>query len=72
MRLNNLVGKWSVMGLPTKKYCLPTKKLVGNSVIFSSVRDLREPRKLMEPRELREPRELMDEVLDVSVEHKVA
>ena len=39
MRLNNLVGKWSVMGLPTKKYCLPTKKLVGNSVIFSSERD---------------------------------
>ena len=24
------------MGLPTKKYCLPTKKLVDNSVIFSS------------------------------------
>ena len=36
MRLNNLVDKWSVMGLPTKKYCLPTKKLGGNSVIFSS------------------------------------
>ena len=25
------------MGLPTKKYCLPTKKMVGNLVIFSSV-----------------------------------